>query len=210
MIISRRPIAVSSLRTESRGGVHRVSADVDGIPLWFESSDIQLFAAAEAFGSALLLVSQHRRRRLVIESTVCRTWAENVARVVAIWAGWWGYKMLLPVAETRGGVQLQRSHASATALCFSGGVDSFFSLVTGPRPEFLVAVHGFDISLSDTVRMAGLERSVTRIANSVGATPIIIRTNLREHPAGGRPHLWERAHGGALAAIGHVLGPNIT
>ncbi|HLE57480.1 MAG TPA: hypothetical protein VJB15_10380, partial [Rhodothermia bacterium] len=70
--------------------------------------------------------------------------------------------------------------------------------------------HGFDIPLADTVRMAGLQRTLSAAADSVGARPIVIRTNLREHPASGRPHLWERSHGGALAAIGHVLGLNIS
>ena len=208
MIGRHREIVVSSVRTESDGGVHRVIADVDGIPLWFESSDAELFARPEAFGSALLLTSQHHGRRLVIESPVCRRWAENIRGVIAKWESWWGYTPLEPAVET---IDVGQSlNSKATALCFSGGVDSFYYLHTGPRPDFLVAVHGFDIPLDDRVRMAGLERTLSAAADSVSARPIVIRTNLREHPVNGRPKLWERSHGGALAAIGHVLGRNIS
>ena len=208
MSLRRRDMIVSDFRAESRGGMSRASANVNGIQLWFESRDIELTAAPEAFGSALLLASQHRQRRLIIENAVDRTWAENVAMVAAKWAIWWRYKPLLPDAETT--ETTGESRARTTALCFSGGVDSFFSLVTGPRPDFLVAVHGFDISLRDALRMSGLERTLLQAAESVGAKPVRIRTNLRDHPANGRRRLWERSHGGALAAIGHVLKRRVT
>ena len=70
MIGRRREIVVASLRTESRDGLHRAIADVDGIPLWFESSNAELFARPEAFGSLLLHIttsraaSGHRESRL--------------------------------------------------------------------------------------------------------------------------------------------------
>jgi hypothetical protein len=133
MIRRRREIVISSLRTESSEGVHRASADVDGIPLWFESTDVELSALPEAFGSALLLTSQHHGRRLVIHGPVSRQWADNVSRVIAKWASWWGYTLLEPVVETRNPGHEATSPASA--LCFSGGVDSFYSLHTGPRPD---------------------------------------------------------------------------
>ena len=208
MIRRRRDIVISSLRTESADGVYRASADVDGIPLWFESTDVELSALPEAFASALLHTSQHYRRRLVIDGQVDRKWADNISGVIAQWARWWGYAPLPPAVEA---TDIGRSSNSpASALCFSGGVDSFYTLHTGPRPDFLVAIHGFDIPLPDRVRMAGLQRTVSAAADSVGARPIIIRTNLREHPVSGRPKLWERSHGGALAGVGHVLGSNIS
>jgi hypothetical protein len=37
----------------------------------------------------------------------------------------------------------------------------------------------------------------------------VVRTNLREHPALGKPYLWERGHGGALASIGHLLSGEV-
>jgi len=46
------------------------------------------------------------------------------------------------------------------------------------------------------------------VAVAVSARPIVIRTNLREHPAFALVS-WEQTHGGALAAIGHLLSDTI-
>lgn len=207
MILERRPIVVSTPRLEQRNGCSRVTALVNRQPLWFESDDIELSPSAEAFSSALLLSSQHRRRRLVIEAPVDIRWKTGIVGVLAKWSEWWGYEPLLPVADTVG--QPAQSGANKRALSFSGGVDSFFSLLTAPQPDFLVTVHGFDIPLADNRRMEALKRSLLEAADLAGARPIVIRTNLREHSANGRPYLWERSHGGALAAIGHLLAPSI-
>ena len=207
MIFKRRPLVVSAPRIEVHNGCTRVTAFVNRRPLWFESDDIELNPSPEAFASALLLASQHRGQRLVIETAVDGTWKKGVAGVIAKWSEWWGYEPLLPLADTAR--TPARTATNIRALSFSGGVDSFFSLLKAPKPDFLVTVHGFDIPLADMRRMARLERSLHEASNLAGAQPIVIRTNLREHSANGRPYLWERSHGGALAAIGHLLAPPI-
>src|SRR5688500_15831836 len=118
MIPRRGDIVVSSLRTESHDGGYRASADVDEMPLWYESRDSELAALPEAFGSALLLTSQHYRRRLVCERPICSQWAGNVSQVIAKWASWWGYTPLQPAAQTRD--PRQRTNSRASALRCSG------------------------------------------------------------------------------------------
>lgn len=206
------------------------------MPLWYESEEVELSPAPEAFGTALLLPALYRGRRLSLDAPVCATWLSNVGRLLKVWRGWWGYPELLPRAATRintdaptqteaaaslcvetdaatrvetGTTATPRETAPRsreTALCFSGGVDSFYSLLHGEhRPGLLLAVQGFDISLRDAARMDAFRESLRAAASSVGARPVVIRTNFREHPAAGRSSLWERAHGGALAAVGHLL-----
>ncbi len=120
------------------------------------------------------------------------------------WRAWWKYPELVPRADKRD--DSDEPNSDSAALCFSGGVDSFYSLLSlQPKPEFLIAIHGFDIPLRDEVRMSALKESLGHAAAHVGAKPIVIRTNFREHPGAGRAGLWERAHGGALAAVGHLL-----
>jgi len=92
----------------------------------------------------------------------------------------------------------------AKALLFSGGVDSFYSALNAPQHDLLVSAHGFDIPLSDQARMDTLRGTLTKVAASRGMKPIVIRTNFREHPVAGRGPLWERAHGGVLAAFGQA------
>jgi hypothetical protein len=88
-------------------------------------------------------------------------------------------------------------------------VDSFHTLLLGTNPtDHLLFVHGFDIRLDDHVRMASFERMFRDVAHARGKRPIVVRTNLREHPIFATVN-WERTHGAALAAVGGVLSPSI-
>lgn len=205
-------VKVSNIRASCVRGCCRVAADVDGVPLWYESDDVELFPAPEAFGTALLLPALQRGRQLTLDAPVSAAWLSNVGRLLKVWRGWWGYPELLPRAATHSEMDAARrgeddeTTTRETALCFSGGVDSFYTLLHGDEgPGMLVAAHGFDIPLRDAARMDAFKESLHVVAASVGAKPVVIRTNFREHPAAGRSSLWERAHGGALAALGHML-----
>ena len=212
MLKGHPEVKVSNIRASCVRGRCRVSADVDGVQLWYESDEAELFPAPEVFGTALLLPALHRGRRLTLDATGSAAWLSNVGRLLDVWRGWWGYPTLLPRASTRletgeaGRGEDGEAAARETALCFSGGVDSFYTLLHGDEgPGMLVAAHGFDIPLRDTARMDAFKESLHAAAASVGARPVVIRTNFREHSAVGRSGLWERAHGGALAALGHLL-----
>ncbi len=145
-------VRVSNISAAFAQGTYRLMAEVDGVPLWYESDDIQLRISPEAFATALLLPGLHGKRRVIREAPVSKTWLSNIEQLLEIWHTWWAYPKLLPQAETRvDGSSLPRR---ATALCFSGGVDSFYTLLHGkPKPDFLVTVHGFDIPLQDETRM---------------------------------------------------------
>lgn len=185
------------------GGAHRVCADVGGEPLWFESPDAELLPSTEAFGCALLVAAIHGGRTLTIDGDVSARWLANVASLLDVFQGWWGYEKLQPRAARAGG---GGPASERTALCFSGGVDSFYTLLrSGRRVELLLAVHGYDIKLRDRGRASAFESSLREVAAESGMKAVVVRTNLREHPAFTRAP-WERTHGGALAAAGHLLG----
>lgn len=197
---------VSDLRVERVAGKNRVCALVDGDRLWYTCDDIELVAAPEAFGSWLLLPSLHNKRRLKIDPPVSETWRSNATRLVAVWASWWGYKTPELDVTTR---RDEQPVASEYALAFSCGVDSFHALCIGPKPDLFVGVQGFDIGLDDEFRMMAFASSVEAVAAETGARWTTVRTNLRTHRSAGRPWLWERSHGGALASVAHLLGGRI-
>ena len=91
-------VKVSNIRASTERGCHRVAADVDGVPLWYESDDVELFPTPEAFGTALLLPALQRGRRLTLDAPVSATWLSNVAQLLKVWREWWGYTELLPQA----------------------------------------------------------------------------------------------------------------
>lgn len=203
---ARKTITLGIPRVEKGDGVSRATADVDGGPLWFESSDIELKPSVEAFASALLFNAVHRRRALVSEAPLSEIWLDNVEEIMSAWQEWWGYAPVGVIAERRQDAVVAKTHS---ALMFSGGVDSYYTLMCGPKPELVVSIHGFDIPLNDCRRMNELQAALNESAPARGSRPIVIRTNLREHPSAGRPSLWERSHGGGIAAIGHLLSDQI-
>jgi hypothetical protein len=98
--------------------------------------------------------------------------------------------------------------ASGVSLFFSGGVDSFYSLIKHrDEVENLVLVHGFDVPLADTKTFALAEAQALEAARLFGKRLIVARTNLHfEQPA--IPCSWGMYHGAALAAVAHALTPN--
>lgn len=197
---------VSDLRVEHVAGKIRACALVDGERLWYTCDGAELTAAPEAFGSWLMLPALHSGKRLAIDTPVSETWLRNAATLSGVWTKWWGYRP----AEIAVATRIDEAPAATDyALAFSCGVDSFHALFTGQKPDLLVAIQGFDIALDDEFGMMAFASSVEAIAKEIGVRWTTVRTNLRAHRSAGRPWLWERSHGGALASVAHVLGGRI-
>jgi len=197
-----RGIDVSAPRHSARGNRNRVSAEVDGRPLWFESSDTMLQPAPEAFGTALLVPALHAGRVLHLHAPVCATWHGHLPPMTDIFRELW-----YPHAPAAHAVPSVRHGlpASGTALCFSAGVDSFHTLLCSGRAiDTLAFVVGYDVKLRETRRAAAVEQLVRQVAAETSAKAVVIRTNLRRHPLLKGVH-WLRTFGGAMAAVGHLL-----
>ncbi len=196
-------LRVSNISTTRNGPTTRISADVGGDTLWFESDDIELGARAEVFASALLIPALESRLALSLDQPLSSTWLSNCRQLLRILNEWWGYAENVPVVPP--GSPVESPAPLKTALCFTGGVDSFYSLLrSGQQIDFLINAHGFDVKLDDTIRLNATGASIREIAGATETTPVMIRTNLREHPLVASAS-WERSHGGGLAALGHLL-----
>ncbi|MCL5282185.1 MAG: hypothetical protein M1376_20030 [Planctomycetes bacterium] len=202
-----RLVEIKNLRAIVEGRTSRVCADVDGDPLWFESGDAPLQPAPEAFGCAALPVAVEHHADVVLDAPLDAVWNTHIQAIQETWRQWWRIRRarIYPRAEHK----QPFAKAKGVALCFSSGVDSFYSLLRGGYAfDHLVFVQGYDVKLSDTARAQAAERSLREVAAVVGAKAVMLRTNLREHPTF-RTADWERTHGGALAALGHLLGRTI-
>lgn len=200
-------IAITKPTYTCEKGIHRVTANVRGKPLWFESSDISLCPSAEAFTSAVLIPAMEKGYNLKINAPLSSVWMSNIKKMAGILAKWWGYK---DIEFDGAGHNISCGEKPPrTALCFSGGVDSFFNLLRGRHKiDYLVFIHGFDIRLWDTDRMNSFLSPLQDISRSTGAKLLIIRTNLREHRVSSMVP-WGRAHGGVLAAVAYLLSSHI-
>lgn len=200
------PVRVSRISRETSGALTRISAAVDGETVWFEAENAPLRTSAEAFACAFLLPAMSRRRDLVVEGALGPRWLSNVRRLMPIARAWWRYPVIGITAAGPPDPARPAQPApprTRTALFFSGGVDSFFSFVRHPVDD-LIYVWGFDIPLRDRQRMEAFGMSLAAIGEASGARPVLVRTNLRETSFYGAIP-WDNAHGGALAAVAHLL-----
>jgi hypothetical protein len=205
MDASGQPIEINELTKRQRRGVCRVSAVVADYPVWFESADADLSPSWEAFASAFLVPALHLRRPIKIAGPVDGCWRENIESICQRMHEWWGCSSTAQITS-KGLAELPPPKAEIGQF-FSGGVDSFYSLLRGKHPSrHLVFVHGFDIPHYDMIRFRGALRSLREVADQAHRSLIVVRTNLRRHPLyNSSMASWERTHGGALAATGHLL-----
>jgi hypothetical protein len=198
-----KAVLISKPRATNHNGNHRVTADVAGQEVWFESRVFPLPASSEAFGSALLIPALYHGAPLRLAQAVCPKWQVGAGAAARLAGRWWQLPPLLPEAESL--PALPATKGTGTALCFTGGLDSFHCLLRGKhRPDWLVFIHGYDIELADEVRLRAFVPSLEQVAVQCGARAVVVTTNLRTHPLV-RATPWIHAHGGALAAIGHLL-----
>jgi hypothetical protein len=189
-------------------GPLRLQVHVESETIWFESSDLPLAPSVEAIGSAFAIPAATTGRKLAVESPADLVWLDNARQAQAIAARWWGYAPT-GITAAPGPVTPALPSGRHTALCFTCGVDSFYSLLHGNHQvAHLMFVLGYDIELTDRPRAQAAETSVRRVAAGVGIKASVIRTNLRTHKAF-RATNWEHTHGGALAAIGHLASDEV-
>lgn len=202
----RRTIRIGTPARSTSDGGQRVTADVDGTAVWFESPGLSLSASPESWASLFLIPALAHGATLRSESALDSAWLANSRELVSIFHEWWRYPRLnpeAPTASTR--IEASAPATRARALFFSGGIDSFHSLLcSGEQVELLVLVQGFDIPIHDRSRNDAALASLRSVASEVGIRSGFVRTNLRDHPLV-RDLPWERTHGGALAAVGHTL-----
>ena len=194
---------VNKLVCRIHKNVYRVSARVAGQEVWFESDDVPLVFSIEGFASMFLVPALYRRATLALCGAVDAQWIRNVGELLSIFRHWWAFPDTAAI-DCQRFLEIGDARRSGSILFFTGGVDSFYTLLKGPAVDALVYVHGFDIRLDEHERMAQFERGFRRIAQETGHRAIVIRTNLRQHPQFRKVN-WEFTHGGALAGVAHLI-----
>jgi hypothetical protein len=199
------PLLIQNIRLSSENGLSRLSADVDGMTVWYESSDVEMQRRGEVFACAFLLPAMKRGAGLRIEgASLSPQWLANAQRLIKIFSEWWNYTTIEVICDSACPA-VETIAVPHTGLFFTGGVDSFYSLLC-PKEQIddLVYVHGFDSALADQTRLEDAHQHLSKIATGTGHRLIMLKTNLREHPLI-RGMEWVKIHGGALASAGYTL-----
>lgn len=202
-MITKPHINIEQIRYIQNGKFQRVEASIGNSPLWFETTDAALRPSPEAFVSAFLIPALSLKSDISLEEAIDDQWRVNLEKLMSIYKKWWGYhKINIKSPDV---TKPLLKNGTKTALFFSGGVDSFFSLFrSGYKIDYLIFIHGFDIPLHDQNRFERFKESLNEVARKINVKSVVIRTNLRAHPIFANVS-WERTHGGALASVAHMF-----
>jgi hypothetical protein len=177
-----------------------------------------LDACADAFAAALLLPSMRAGEPLQIGPPISPQLAFMLPRIRDVFHAWWPQLPRIDIETTSAAVPVDPDHYRA-ATFFSGGVDSFYSLLkhrrspgTLPRPlTHLLYMRGVETRLEQSDGIEETTAWVRKIAQATGVEAIIGESNIRTSLQGPERNLhWERHyHGSALAAVGLSLSKHL-
>jgi hypothetical protein len=202
---NRKALRVSGVALDHLlNGENRVSADIGGSTVWFESS-APLVPSPEAFASIALLPATFEYGALEVDEPVDPVFRSNLPKIGKIVRNWWGKPPPILHLKSR----RPRVSKDKAALFFTGGVDSFFSLQRRRHEiSLLINIQGFDIALHDTQRLKAATDLIHNIADELGLPVVEVRTNLKEHPVFQTVH-WAITHLSAIASVAHVLSGRV-
>lgn len=155
--------------------------DLDGNTwqVFYESDDLALEPAWEALLPMALLVGMRKASRLQVGHEIDATLLEHLPGIQARLAASDPLFHPIPIDGVTPAAAIT-AHPSRVGLFFSGGIDSWYSLLVH-REEVtdLVWVSGADIPLDDTAHMEKSIDLVKRVADRFGKRLVTIRTNMR-------------------------------
>ena len=194
----------------------KYEGDGHGELLWFElpaSLAAEVSTSGNPWLVALLPIAVWLQEPLRLPVPVDPVLLENCRAIMGVWHSWHRKRPPITIeADVRDAPAL--SNARGTGLFFSGGVDSFYSLIpeasgTPSRITDLLLVHGADIPIHDSESFARLLPRMAEVARAFDAGIVGIATNLRA-TRWGRADWAHLAHGALLAASGLFLEPRLS
>ncbi len=189
--------------------------------MWLRWQGEECHIPADIFLIATLLFAMRANEKLVIKGVVSERLLQNIYKIQEIHHCFdrtlsiieVEVEDVLPWNMTDYWQRIQtesfNSNKSVVGCCFSGGVDSFYSVFQHLyEVETLVFVHGFDIALENTVLKDKVLQSLQVAANRLEKNLLVVETNIRYfcHYAGD----WDKHyHGTAIAAVGAALSNHL-
>ena len=136
---------------------------------------------------------------LRVEGAVSPRLLDALPSIQALFASW-GLPRVPVMTRRRRRRTPWRLPRRGTACFFSGGVDSFYTVLTRrPMLTHLIFVHGFDLPLDSELRQPAA-LAAREVAAALGLELIEVETNVRSLID--RYVSWELCHGAALASVG--------
>jgi hypothetical protein len=163
---------------------------------------------AEPFLACALLPAMARGENLRVEGPVSPRLLENLDTIQAIYHRW---DTALKIVEVDAAAGAMPADGFGRGLFFSGGVDSWYSLLKHHHAgqyddgelRYLILVFGFDVKLDNPALFDKILAAVETVAKATGLRLLVVETNVRQFSDGIVP--WGFYHGGPMAAVGLTL-----
>ena len=175
-------------------------------------ANLPLASGATHWVPALVPVAMSIGADLTVDGPVDSTAVAGAHEAQRVLHGWYPQlrRVTIEASDEASTAAVDRAPANGVACFFSGGVDSFFSVLRH-RQEIthLVFVHGFDIGI-DNEDLADRARAAVRAAaGSLGLRLVEVRTDLRRL-SDGRADWQTLYHGAAMACVAHALSDHVS
>lgn len=169
----------------------------------YRASSGSVAETAEPFLACALPVAMTLGRPLHLEAPVSAQLLASIPSIQAIYHAWDPQWRVIPVSAES--AQPVAPHERGGVACFfSGGVDSFYTLLKHlDEIDALIFIHGFDIPLDNTALRARVSAAMREVARAFAKPLIEVETNLKEFVIRHAP--WEYAHGALLAGVALLL-----
>jgi hypothetical protein len=214
-------VELVSIRTEagSRPGRVRLVGEVRyddraTEDYWFEAPEEfaeALSHSGNPWLACLLPLAVTLRQPLRLRLPIDPLLSQNAARLMRTWTGWYPRLRVVPIEADIEAPDAQTQ--PETAAFFSGGVDSFYTVLRNreasdraraPRIQRLLCVRGFDIDLENIAEYERLRSRLASAARDLDLELVEIATNLRDVRF--RQTEWGRlSHGSVLASLALAL-----
>jgi hypothetical protein len=199
------PVTISKPEHWVEDGWHVASASITindkTQQLTYKVSEGPLAKGSDAFLSTALFTVMKIGQPLHISGTVSPKLLAAVQTIQAIFHRWFPEFQKITV-EANPGLSDEVIAANGVGAFFSGGVDSFYTLLKH-QDEItkIIFVHGLDIKLGKTSLRAKVSREIQRIARELGKLLIEVETNVHEFAD------QYGYNGSLLPSIGLILSP---
>ncbi|MDX9861466.1 MAG: hypothetical protein RBS99_11165 [Rhodospirillales bacterium] len=209
---------VLDISTSERGGIAMARARLrphDGgepLELWyrFEGLEEPLDGMNEAVAAAMIVPCMLENEPLSLPGPLSPVFIANCVEAQRGLAGWYDDLQPITVKGPLGDAGTA-SPASGVIGCFSGGVDSWYSLLKHEaRVTHLLLVRGFDVGLGNDILWRAARDSAAGVAGRLGKKLVTCETNLRDvadkrRSGWGKKYAGDfwgtRLHGAALASV---------
>lgn len=198
-------LSVRDLVTEGDGLRARLSVNGRERAIAYRLDGIQPTQGVEALAVALLPLAMSRGWSLELPGGLSPRLRDGLDSAQAILAGWWEDWDRVELRTEEPG-DPRPAPEGGTACFFTGGVDSFYSVLTEQeRLDAVIFVHGFDVPLGDLSRRNRIAGSLREAADELGLELIEVETNIKD--LAWRGCKWGfHAHGAALASVALLTG----